>query len=68
MNSELSVTTEQGNQNPGFYGWATNLASLQAMLLKYLINIYLEERPGERAENIIAPNFFSIVLRNSVQP
>lgn len=46
MSFELSVTTKQGNQDIGFSGQATNLASLQTVLLKYLISMYLEERPS----------------------
>lgn len=46
MNSEPFVTTMQRNQDIGFSGQTTNLASLQTVLLKYLINMYLKERPS----------------------
>lgn len=38
MSSELSVTTKQEAKDIGISGQATNLASLQIVLIKYLIN------------------------------
>lgn len=66
--SELSATTKQGEKDTGFSGQAGDLSPLSRVLLKYLIDVYLEGRPKDepagRAEKVAALNHVSVVLKN----
>lgn len=63
--SYLSAPSKR-TQDTGTSVQATNMASLQRVLIKYLINFIQKKSLGE--EKMAALNLFSIVLRNSVQP